>query len=255
MNLILLEPEEAGNPLPRRDERTIHLLKVLHKQVGDTFEVGILGGALGQGRIEAIRRDGSLIISMDLKETAPPRTPIRMVIGFSRPIQLKHIVRDLSSLGIAWIDLIGTDLSEKSYQDARLLTDGSARAAMIQGAIQGRDTELPILEAYASLDTWLMEQPWDRDNHNPQGRSSWVNRPLLIATDNVRAEGAFAHLGAGAKTMVVAVGAERGWSDRERDLFFAAGFTRLSMGRRAMRTETASLAAAILAMEKIGELG
>ena len=55
--------------------------------------------------------------------------------------------------------------------------------------------------------------------------------------------------------MVIAVGSERGWTDRERDLLSAAGFIRLSMGKRAMRTETAALAAAILGMEKIGELG
>jgi 16S rRNA U1498 N3-methylase RsmE len=33
-----------------------------------------------------------------------------------------------------------------------------------------------------------------------------------------------------------------------------AGFTRLSLGGRALRTETACIAAAALAMEKIGEL-
>jgi RsmE family RNA methyltransferase len=55
--------------------------------------------------------------------------------------------------------------------------------------------------------------------------------------------------------MVAAVGSERGWSDRERDILEDAGFTRLSMGSRALRTETACIAAAVLAMEKIGALG
>jgi RsmE family RNA methyltransferase len=54
---------------------------------------------------------------------------------------------------------------------------------------------------------------------------------------------------------VLAIGSERGWSERERDLFEAAGFLRLSLGSRALRTETACVAAAILALEKIGELG
>jgi 16S rRNA U1498 N3-methylase RsmE len=34
----------------------------------------------------------------------------------------------------------------------------------------------------------------------------------------------------------------------------AAGFNRLSLGQRALRTETACVAAAVLGMEKIGEL-
>jgi hypothetical protein len=44
MNLILFETHELGKPLPRRDGRTIHLLKVLHKKTGDGFDAGILGG-------------------------------------------------------------------------------------------------------------------------------------------------------------------------------------------------------------------
>jgi RsmE family RNA methyltransferase len=55
--------------------------------------------------------------------------------------------------------------------------------------------------------------------------------------------------------ITVAVGPERGWSGRERELLEKAGFQRLSLGKRALRTETACVAAAILAMEKIGELG
>jgi 16S rRNA U1498 N3-methylase RsmE len=35
----------------------------------------------------------------------------------------------------------------------------------------------------------------------------------------------------------------------------AAGFLRLSLGSRALRTETACVAAVVLAIEKIGELG
>jgi RsmE family RNA methyltransferase len=53
---------------------------------------------------------------------------------------------------------------------------------------------------------------------------------------------------------VLAIGPERGWSDRERDLLEDSGFLRMSLGRRALRTETACVAAAVLAIEKIGEL-
>jgi RsmE family RNA methyltransferase len=55
--------------------------------------------------------------------------------------------------------------------------------------------------------------------------------------------------------VVLAIGSERGWSDYERDLLEEAGFLRLSLGSRALRTETACIAAAVLAIEKIGELG
>jgi RsmE family RNA methyltransferase len=76
-----------------------------------------------------------------------------------------------------------------------------------------------------------------------------------VAADNLRPEGSLARLGLMRRPAVLAVGPERGWSDRERELLEKAGFLRLSLGERALRTETACVAAAALILEKIGEWG
>jgi RsmE family RNA methyltransferase len=138
---------------------------------------------------------------------------------------------------------VGADLVEKIYRDTALLTDGGARDALVEGAIQARDTGIPALSTYPSLDAWLEADLW-----------SAVPVTLLVAPDNVRPMGAMADLPVQHRPAVLAIGPERGWSDRERDLLEKAGFLRLSMGKRALRTETACVAAAVLAMEKIGEL-
>jgi RsmE family RNA methyltransferase len=246
MNLILFEEHELGKPLPRRDERTIHLLKVLHKKTGDTFEAGLLGGGQGIGIIEKINFDGSLNVSLNVKGTPNPRLPVRVGVGFPRPIQIRRLLRDLSSLGVEAVDLFGTDMGEKSYRDTKLLDDGGARAALIEGAAQSRDTSIPTLSVFFSVGDWLKKCPWG----NYTGAA-----PLLIAADNVRPEGALSRLTPSRRPTVLAIGGERGWTDRERDLFESAGFLRLSLGSRALRTETACVAAAVLAIEKIGELG
>jgi RsmE family RNA methyltransferase len=171
-----------------------------------------------------------------------------MAVGFPRPIQIRRLLRDLSNLGLEAVDLLATELGERSYRDTKLLIDGGARAALIEGAVQARDTTIPALLVYPSLEAWLAERPWEKA---PSPRTG----SLLIAPDNVRPEGSLAHLTPQRRPIVLAVGPERGWSDRERDLLEDAGFLRLSMGNRALRTETACVAAAVLAMEKIGELG
>jgi RsmE family RNA methyltransferase len=163
-----------------------------------------------------------------------------MAVGFPRPIQIRRLLRDLANIGVEAIDLIGTDLGEKSYRDTKLLVDGGAEAALIDGAVQARDTNIPRLAAYPSLDAWLRE-----DKH----------ASAAIAADNVRACGSFSSIKSLPPPVVLAVGSERGWSDRERDMLDAAGFQRLSLGARPLRTETACIAAAISAMEKIAELG
>jgi len=247
VNIILFEEYEVGKNLPRRDERTIHLLKVLHKKRGDVFEAGILGGLRGTGRIEKINIDGSIFVSLSLNESPPPRLAIRVAVGFPRPIQIRRFLRDLSNLGVEAIDLVGTDMGEKSYRDTKLLSGGGARAALVEGAVQARDTNVPELAVFGQLSDWLKSRPWGN------GESS-RRLPLLVALDNVRPEGAFSRQAPARRPVVLAVGPERGWSDRERDLLEEAGFSRLSMGSRALRTETACVAAAILAMEKMGEL-
>jgi len=263
VNLILFEENEAGKPLPKRDERTVHLLKVLHKKAGDTFEAGILvsngnagsrtAGGRGIGKIEKINPDGSITFSLDIKENSPPRLPVRVAVGYPRPIQIRRLLRDLSSLGVKAIDFFGTDLGEKSYRDTKLFSDGGARAALVEGAVQSRDTTLPEISIFSSLEKWLEKRPWE--NMEPETRLQMRVSPLLIAADNVRPQGSMAGLTPARRPVVLAVGPERGWSDRERDLFEAAGFQRLSLGSRALRTETACIAAAILAIEKIGALG
>ena len=250
VNLILFEEGELGRALSRRDERTVHLVKVLHKKTGDTFEAGILGRGRGTGTVGKIGIDGSLGFSVDVQAPPLPRLPVRVAVGFPRPIQIRRLLRDLSSLGVGAIDLFGTELGEKSYRDTKLLEDGGARTALIEGAAQSRDTTIPALTCFASVDTWLRECPWEK-SASPKNRAA----PLLIAADNVRPEGAMSRLTSTRRPVVLAIGSERGWSDRERDILEAAGFLRLSLGSRALRTETACVAAAVLAIEKIGELG
>ncbi len=259
MNIILFEEHELGRSLSRRDERTIHLLKVLHKKAGDVFEAGILAsekdksGLRGMGRIEKINFDGSIFVSVSELEPPPPRLQIRMAVGFVRPIQIRRILRELSNIGAAAVDFMGTDLGEKSYRDTKLFEGGvgssGARLALIEGAAQSRDTSLPVITIYSHLDKWLREKPWEKDFQNQIPPKP----PLLAALDNVRPEGSFFNIGKSCRSAVLAIGPERGWSDRERDLFEQSGFLRLSMGTRALRTETACVAAAVLAMQKLEE--
>ena len=246
-NLWELSPPEYVQVslfLSRRDVRADHLLKVLRKKTGDSFDAGILGGKLGTGIIREISA-GGLYVDCTLDTEPPPRTPLRLGVGFPRPIQLRRLLRDCASLGLAAIDLIGTELGEKSYRDTKLLDDGGARSALIEGAVQARDTRLPELAVSSSLALWL---------ESPAVRESKRTDAVLFAADNVRPGGNFSGLPPirPGTSAVLAIGSERGWSGREREQLDNAGFRRLSMGKRVLRTETACTAASILLMEKLG---
>ena len=268
MNLILFTDAElltvqncsqgikASAFLKRRDIRALHLYKVLHKEKGETFDAGVLGGKIGSGIIAEINNAG-LTINLVLNTEPPPRTPICLGVGFPRPIQLRRLLRDCASLGLSTVDLIYTELGEKSYRDTKLLEDGGAQAALAEGAVQARDTRLPILTVYPSLAEWLETKISDIKNQADT---------IFIAADNVHPQGTFTKFSpmqknssqqnksANETNAVLAVGSERGWSDNERHLLESNGFVRLSFGSRSLRTETACIAAAMLVMEKIGLL-
>ena len=52
MNICLFEESELGKPLAKHDERTQHIIKVLHKKEGDSFDAGIIGGKAGKATIK-----------------------------------------------------------------------------------------------------------------------------------------------------------------------------------------------------------
>ena len=54
--------------------------------------------------------------------------------------------------------------------------------------------------------------------------------------------------------VIAAIGSERGWTDRERDLLQKKGFTLCGMGPRIMRTETAATVAGAIILDEIGAL-
>ncbi|MDR2481121.1 MAG: RsmE family RNA methyltransferase [Spirochaetaceae bacterium] len=238
MNIILFEEHEIGRPLPDHDPRAVHLLKILHKKTGDTFNAGILDGKTGKAVIEKTH-NGMVFFSLGLTEEPAPRLPIEIALGFPRPIQLRRIFRDLSSMGVSKISLFGTDLSEKSYTNTTLLSDGGARSALIEGAVQARDTTLPKVKLYKNAGEFLCKEN--------------LSRKTLITADNICTQGSFSGVESGEDGFLIAVGSERGWSDAERHLFENAGFCRLSLGARALRTETAAIASTAIALAALNK--
>jgi RsmE family RNA methyltransferase len=239
VNLILFEEDEFGKPLGKGDSRAAHLVKTLRKNAGDEFDAGVLGGKRGKGRIERVE-GGEVFFSLMLTEMPPPRLPVTVTAGFPRPIQTRRLLRDLSSMGVGAINLACCELGDKNYLKTTLLTDGGARAALIEGAVQARDTALPRLAVFPSLRAWLEE-------------AAYADGGRLIACDNAEPQGCLYDEPRGGGPVVLAIGPERGWSDRERLQLEVAGFKRLSLGSRALRVETACVAA-VAAVQIINRL-
>jgi len=252
MNICLFSKEEISHPLPLRDERAQHIIKVLHKKAGENFTAGIVGGASGTAVIREINDQG-ITFDFTAGGDGKPLTKLEMIIGFPRPIQLKRLLRDIAALGVARVHLTGTDLGEKSYMQSNLVERGSAYQMLLDGTVQAGSTHVPELCLYKTLDECLESVTAGED-----GTAALAG--VLLALDNINPSARLADavkqagsVGAVEGSRVIAaIGSERGWTDRERRLLEDKGFVRCGMGERIMRTETAATVAGAIILSELG---
>jgi len=142
VNLLLFTPAELERPLPRGDRRAVHLLRVLRRRAGDTFDAGLVNGPRGKGTLAAIGPE-ALTLSFAWGAEPPPLDPLVLIIGLPRPQTARDILRDATSLGVAAMHFVATDKSEPSYARSLLWASNEWRRHLLAGAEQAFDTRLP----------------------------------------------------------------------------------------------------------------
>ena len=258
MNICLFKPEEIQMPLSIKDERGEHIVKVLHKKVGDSFSAGIIEGSAGFAVITKIENNQIFFDfvpdpSLDEKKLFP----LKMIIGFPRPIQLKRLLRDIAALGVCEVHLTGTELGEKSYMQSTLVEKGNAYKMLLDGTVQAGSTHVPALFLHQTLKEcldFINENSKNYhhslrlclDNVNPKCSVSMAMKdfPCLVCKNPCDEN----------KAIVGAIGSERGWTEQERKLLEEYGYIRCSMGSRIMRTETAATVAGSIILNTMGYL-
>mgnify|MGYP000859130803 FL=1 len=225
----------------KNDERYLHIKKVLHLKEGDVFKAGIINGKIGEAQISHLSEEKILFSfcpnkpdkgiadnGADKVETRPlPLPPIKIILGFPRPIQLRRILRDAASLGFAEIVLCGTELGERSYLKSNLSSPEEIKKYLLDGISQAGQTMLPefsfcnsVKEALKNLKT-----------------ASFKGSKVLLDIGHFPSLSTF-KMKKG-EELTIAIGSERGWTQNEREAFFSEGFISYSMGKRILRTETA----------------
>ncbi|HWA88340.1 MAG TPA: RsmE family RNA methyltransferase [Opitutus sp.] len=236
MNLILFEPGETAASLPREDRRAVHLVKVLRRQVGDTFDAGLVDGPRGKGTIAAIG-ERALTLRFDWAGEPPPLDPITLIVGLPRPQTARDILRDATTLGVSAMHFVATDKADPNYAQATLWQRGEWRRHLIAGAEQAFSTRIPAVSHGRPLAAVLAEQP----------------AAIRLALDNYESPSLLSHCPAlHDHRVVLAVGPERGWSAAERDVLREQNFSLAHLGPRVLRTETAVVAALAIVKAKLG---
>lgn len=236
MNIVLFDELQGVNTLEGTDYRARHIKKILKLSVGDHFKAGVINTSSGQATITSMTTD-TLEFTYRQETPAPPLYPITLIVGMVRPISMRRILREAVSLGVKRLILTVTDTGEKSYLEAGLYTSGEYKAILLDGAMQSGHCQIPEVLFSASID-----------------ELSPLNG-TLIALDNVQGSLGFDSIPINGEDGVsLAVGPERGFSDRERTILSGRGFILARFGDRILRTETVCSSALGVLLSRLGFL-
>lgn len=243
MNMILFDslPQEKSGvyQIHRKDPRAEHILRILRLKPGDTFSMGVVNGPSGEASLLSYDID-TLQFSWIPEHPPAVLHPAILLVGCVRPICMRRILREAASFGVGEIWVCGTDLGEKSYLEAELWKKKRYRSFLIDGAQQAAQTAVPELRMFHCVRSALEE--------------AGTLGGTQIVLDNTEGAQRFSREGPADAPAVLAVGSERGWSDRERGLFRESRWKPLRIGERTLRTETSCSAGLALLLAHMGRI-
>ncbi len=232
MNIILLDENELF--LPSSDDRAKHIKGVLHLKPGDNFRAGVINGDEGMATILSSDKEG-IRLSFQPSGDASRLYPLTLIVAQVRPICMRRILREAVSMGVGKILLPVSDLGEKSYLSASLYTEGEYKKILLDGAMQAGKTGVSSVSVLSSVEEAIKEAEGEEK----------------ILLDNRKGAKRLSEAMLSGKSVVLAIGPERGWSEREAELFIENGYSPMLIGSRILRTETAAVGGTLLALSRM----
>lgn len=240
MNIILITPAQAACGFLDDAEAVKHLREVVGVREGGSFYVGVPEGLRGKATVLAPEPAG-LRFTVEWETAVQPRLPVAVVIGLPRPQTAKKVLHDLASMGVAHLAFFKSEKGDPAYATATLWRDGEFAEYVRKGAEQAFSTRHPAVTVHATLAEALAAA----GAAVPPGAAR-------VAPDVYEPSGPLGPQFAGKPGAVLAIGPERGWSDRERTWLRDSGYAMAHLGDRVLRVETAAVAAVAIACSGVG---
>lgn len=229
LNLFLIERLVSEIEWSAEDERALHLKKVLRAQTGDRVDLGVIDGPRGKAQVEWTHRGAVRL----LPKWEPPHDsdllPISVLVGLSRPQTCRKVIEQAATCGVSQIIFFKSDKSESSYASSSLWNQ-EWRRLLIKGCEQAFACHLPRLSRVSSLDE--VEQVVERTTYVRLALDPYESKQSLESMELAPKD-----------SLLLAIGPERGWSNRERRWLRSSGYLFRHMGPRVLRVETAMVAA------------
>lgn len=201
-----------------------HLLKTLKAEVGDTLNVGIENGMMGQARVIEIKPEQALI-EFDCNEPPPSALPLKLILALPRPKMLRRTLQSCISMGVKDIVLLNSWKVEKSYWQTPWLSDQALYENAVLGLEQAKDTILPNIQLRKLFKPFVE----DELKRFSQASRRILAHPGAIASCPVNLE----------QACTLMIGPEGGFTRYEAEKIQEQEFEVVNIGTRILRVETA----------------
>ncbi len=195
---------------------------------------------MGLGRLRGDKGGGTAVIEVEqLGKVSPPKPTVMVVLAPPKGDRLRWAVQKLAELGADRMVLIQTERSVRAWPDARAEhVIGRLRTTAREAAMQSRQAFIMRVEDGGPLNRWL--------------ESAALPKILLWEAAELPLR---MGLPPTAREVALLIGPEGGFSDAEVAAAEKAGASVASLGPNVLRTETAAVVAASLALAHYGRLG
>lgn len=236
IRVFIDHPLEPGQAVPLNSDQAHYLSAVMRLSVG--AEISVFNGRDGQwlARIAQIGKRAGLLELV--APSAPQQNPPDLWLIFApiKKARTDFIVEKATELGVSRILPVQTD-----HTNSERIRQDRLQAHAVEAAEQCGGTFVPAVEALTPLSRLL-------DGWDPARRILWADEALVGPAQT------FASLQAG--PWAILIGPEGGWSESERRKLSALQHvTRVSLGPRILRADTAAVAAISLWQVALGDWG
>ena len=222
MNAIIFKDEADSALIANGTPHANHIRDILKPNDGDEIFAGIANGPLFKAKIYKCN-EGYRLSQERVPLENPPQLNADIYVSFARPQIAKRIMFETACFGVKSINFYAASKGEAGYAKSSLYVEEYAENLM-RGAEQACATHIPQFRIFKDLQDVL---------NNVDTNS------LKLAPDLYEATQTFPQKNAGGQKVSVIFGSERGFANPDRELLRKNAFTLVSLGARALRTDTA----------------
>lgn len=209
--------------------------------VGRDVKFAFFGGERGVACVKEVT-PSRVVLRIETVEPSLPLRRLDLIVGLSRPQTVKKVIQAAVMLGVRSLHFVHTDLGDKSYLDSSVLKAERLREEVVKALEQVYTGLYPEISVHRSFEYYCKTKINELDADPKIVKLVAHPGGALISSQEMDLTN---------KTRVVALGPERGWSEREIDRLARCGFKVIGLGDRVVRVEIALIS--ILAQLQIFE--